>query len=211
MTTYNNLFWRFEKHLDEQNCDRIVRNRPSEFEDAVIAGGHVQKEVRDASVSFLNEPELEQHIDSAMAIANHRAEWHFDISAKEPLQFIKYELNGHYKPHVDAGFDDCFKWHDDSSEGLVVKSTQDVNLLGKTRKISSIMLLNDEFEGGEVCFYRLATSAVFPYFVKVEEIVLPLEKGDLVVFPSDILHTVKPVTKGERYSIVTWHSGKRRS
>ena len=47
MTTYNNLFWRFEKHLDEQNCDRIVRNRPSEFEDAVIAGGHVQKEVRD--------------------------------------------------------------------------------------------------------------------------------------------------------------------
>ena len=33
------------------------------------------------------------------------------------------------------------------------------------------------------------------------------EKGSLIVFPSFVWHRVKPVTKGVRYSMPTWHLG----
>ena len=34
------------------------------------------------------------------------------------------------------------------------------------------------------------------------------EQGTLILFPSYILHEVKPITKGERNSLVTWVTGK---
>ena len=36
---------------------------------------------------------------------------------------------------------------------------------------------------------------------------LPKEQGKLILFPSYVLHEVKPVTKGERYSLVAWITG----
>jgi PKHD-type hydroxylase len=38
-------------------------------------------------------------------------------------------------------------------------------------------------------------------------IILPKEQGKLIAFPSYTLHEVKPVTKGERYSLVAWITG----
>ena len=35
------------------------------------------------------------------------------------------------------------------------------------------------------------------------------QQGDLVLFPSYMLHKVKPVTKGERNSLVGWVTGKQ--
>ena len=35
------------------------------------------------------------------------------------------------------------------------------------------------------------------------------EQGTLIIFPSYILHEVKPVTKGERNSLVAWVTGKQ--
>ena len=32
-------------------------------------------------------------------------------------------------------------------------------------------------------------------------------KGTIIVFPSVLLHTVTPVTKGTRHSLVQWFSG----
>lgn len=58
--------------------------------------------------------------------------------------------------------------------------------------LSGLGVLNDDYEGGE--------------FVMWEDTVIPLKGGDLIVFPSNFLypHRVDPVTKGERYSVVTW-------
>ena len=57
--------------------------------------------------------------------------------------------------------------------------------------LTSLIFLNDEYEGGE--------------FVLCGE---PLEKkkGSAVVFPSNFMypHEVKKVTKGTRYSVMTW-------
>jgi len=34
------------------------------------------------------------------------------------------------------------------------------------------------------------------------------KKGTIIVFPSDTWHRVKPVTSGNRYSLVIWSLGK---
>ena len=66
------------------------------------------------------------------------------------------------------------------------------------RKLSMSILLDDpaEYEGGG-------------FFIKrgMTPILVPLKKGDVVVFPSFLLHKVEPVTQGVRRSLVSWASG----
>jgi SM-20-related protein len=76
------------------------------------------------------------------------------------------------------------------------------------RRISAVAFLNDEredpepgsYSGGSLTFFGLMGGA------RGEKIGFPLagEKGLLVAFPSDRFHSVTPVTRGERYSAVTW-------
>jgi len=56
---------------------------------------------------------------------------------------------------------------------------------------SVLLFLNDDYEGGE--------------FV-VSELQLNIKKGDAIIFPSNFMfpHEVKEVTKGTRWSIVSW-------
>ena len=66
----------------------------------------------------------------------------------------------------------------------------------ETRKLTVLAFLNDDFEGGK--FYIQNTH---------ERLYPPQNKGTLLVFPSYMLHGVEPVTKGVRYSVVTWMVG----
>lgn len=68
--------------------------------------------------------------------------------------------------------------------------------LDETRKLTALAILNDDFEGGK--FYLMNSH---------EKIYPPQEKGDIIVFPSFIVHGVEPVTKGMRYTVVTWMVG----
>ena len=53
-------------------------------------------------------------------------------------------------------------------------------------------VLNDDYEGGE--------------FVMFENQKIEMVKGDLIIFPSNFLypHRVEPVTRGTRYSYISW-------
>jgi len=65
------------------------------------------------------------------------------------------------------------------------------------RLLSIIMNLNDEYEGGDLVFTDQ----------KQKEIKrLKLGKGSIVFFPSNFMypHSIQPITKGTRYSIVAW-------
>jgi predicted 2-oxoglutarate/Fe(II)-dependent dioxygenase YbiX len=57
------------------------------------------------------------------------------------------------------------------------------------------------YSGGSLTFYGLMDDGAGG-----ESVGLPLagELGLLVAFPSDLLHSVSPVTAGERYTLVTW-------
>ena len=67
------------------------------------------------------------------------------------------------------------------------------------RKLSVTIQLNDnaDFEGGTLSLYD-GNKPIEP----------PMHQGKMVVFPSYTLHEVTPVTKGTRYSLVCWITGK---
>jgi len=66
----------------------------------------------------------------------------------------------------------------------------------ETRKLTVIAVLNEDFEGGKF-YVKNGGIKVYP----------PQNKGDVIVFPSFLAHGVEPVTKGIRYSVVTWMVG----
>lgn len=68
------------------------------------------------------------------------------------------------------------------------------------RKLSLSIQLSDptEYEGGEVLFHAGPTPAELPYNI-----------GHGCVWPSFVLHEVKPVTSGERWALVAWAHGEK--
>jgi len=66
----------------------------------------------------------------------------------------------------------------------------------ETRKLTALAFLNDDFEGGQF-FLNADGRQYYP----------PQKKGTVIVFPSYMIHGVEPVTKGVRYSCVTWLVG----
>ena len=83
---------------------------------------------------------------------------------------------------------DNYKKHIDKSLNIMV------------RKLSLSIQLTDpkEYEGGQLILYEDEKGTL-----------MKKEQGTLVLFPSYILHEVKPVTKGERNSLVSWVTGKQ--
>lgn len=67
------------------------------------------------------------------------------------------------------------------------------------RKLSIVIQLSDPktYKGGELSMY-----------VSSKPDIMKKEKGTLIIFPSFVLHKVSPVTKGTRYSLVAWVTGK---
>jgi len=65
------------------------------------------------------------------------------------------------------------------------------------RALSVIINLNDDYEGGSLIFTDQQDK-------KIKE--FKLGKGSIVFFPSNFLypHSITPITKGKRYSIVAW-------
>lgn len=96
----------------------------------------------------------------------------FNFSLKEGLdkgyQVLRYSGGGEYKGHMDDG-------------PLT------------PRRVSGLLYLNGNFEGGELNFPYL-NFTYKPY------------GGDVLLFPSGVpyMHAAKPVTEGTKYSVVSW-------
>jgi PKHD-type hydroxylase len=69
------------------------------------------------------------------------------------------------------------------------------------RKLSLILLLSDpaDYEGGEL-----------ELFFSDEPIAATKARGALVVFPSFVLHRVRAISRGRRFSLALWLSGTQR-
>jgi hypothetical protein len=88
------------------------------------------------------------------------------------IEILKYENTGFYTWHVD-------------------------HFATIPRTMSCILLLNNDYEGGNLCFRNPDGSGEWEVEVKPNR---------MIIWPSNFLypHTVKPVTKGTRYSVVAW-------
>ena len=166
----------YEKAIPKEYCDLIIKE--AKWDKAFKA-----------EVNRIHQPELDTKarvtdiyweellspvgciIQSYMVDANNI--WNYDIRRLENVQMSKYETGGHYD------------WHMDSK--IPVNNEQ--------RKLSIVLLLNDNFEGGSL---ELETNR--------GESVLK-SQGDIVVFPSFLNHKVNPVLEGTRYTAVSWAYG----
>jgi hypothetical protein len=88
------------------------------------------------------------------------------------IEILKYENTGFYTWHVD-------------------------HFANIPRTMSCILLLNNDYEGGNLCFRNPDGSGEWEVEVKPNR---------MIIWPSNFLypHTVKPVMKGIRYSVVAW-------
>lgn len=104
-----------------------------------------------------------------------------DLTQTEGIQLTEYgsEYEGHYGAHTD--------------------STYGPSGSSRHRKLSITMQLSDsdEYEGGDLLLYHQNLSPI----------TASRNKGTMTLFRSHIIHEVTPVTKGTRFSFVTWVHG----
>ena len=173
--------------------------------------------IRDSEITWLNDEWIYDKILPIIREANESAGWKYEFDAWEDFQFTTY--------HAPGGF---YGWHSDmSSDHYAVNKryihgvtpvplkkdgslpfgyTKANHLVGKIRKLSVTINLTPEedYEGGNLKFDfgRHAENE------QIHEAKVARAQGTVIVFPSYSYHCVTPVTRGTRYSLVLWCSGR---
>ncbi len=133
---------------------------------------------------------LESMVSDTLMNLKPSLEEHFRIRLRdfEPPSFLSYGEGAFYGPHLDGD--------------------PDIPTIAKNRRVSVVIFLNSRSEelspnsygGGALTFYGLLDG---PAWEKCPFALDP-DPGLLVAFRSDVLHEVRPVTVGQRFTIVTW-------
>ena len=198
-----NYYWYFKSAIPERICDDIVKYGHQLQDQMAVTGGYGGRKLnakqtkdlkkkRNSDIVWMNDRWIYKEIQPYIHQANQNAGWNFEWDHSESCQFTIYKKGQYYD------------WHCDSWDKPYV--TQD-HTNGKIRKLSVTVTLTDpkEYKGGELEFdFRNLDPDKKPNIRACTEI---LPKGSLVVFPSFVWHRVKPVTKGERNSLVIWNLG----
>jgi PKHD-type hydroxylase len=180
----------FKDEFTKEECAKIIemaKNIPEEK--AMVGGGDEGKlgitdsAIRTSRLHWMHWSQDADWIFTRLAnvIAKTKVGWYpFSLShMPEPIQLTRYLASegGHYEAHKDMGDD-----------------------VMSTRKLSLVVLLSDpsEFEGGQLEMLGHPGP---------DKAAHDLLQGTVVAFPSWELHRVQKLTKGERWSLVTWVHG----
>lgn len=169
----------WENAFTPEECKKIIDIGNKKIsKEAVVIGD--RKDVRDSKVTWL-------YSMDDMGWAFRRVT---DITTAINDQFFQFDLFGMIEGFQFTRYDapnGRYGMHIDKYFG------------GSIRKLSLTIQLSssEDYEGGDL----LLQTADIPD-------VMPTEQGKLIAFPSYVLHEVKPVTKGTRYSLVAWITGK---
>jgi len=169
----------FPNVLDKQSCENIINNKKYEFKLARIGRPSKNMEAPKIRNCYITRIFGEDDNIVYQVVAKTLNKYSETLCQIEPsfaglslrgdtsYDFLKYETGGFYIQHLDDG----------------------TNI---TRRISMSLLLNEEYEGGEMQFFG-------DYKVNGKT-------GSAIVFPSNFCypHEILPVKSGTRYSIVTW-------
>jgi len=170
--------------IDNQTCNEILNEfiNSDEWVDTVVGKGELKKDIRNCETIIISFP----HVIQKNSEVRHKLDNAIFDGASKCIQ----EYNAKF-PHCqieeDSGYEllkypkGCFyTQHTDSFKA-------------RPRAVSCSFILNDDFEGGEFAFFD-------------KELKYKLGRGDAIMFPSNFMypHEIMPVTKGTRYSIITW-------
>lgn len=185
-------FWyqAYHKWFSEDDCKKIVALgqtfKPQEAT-VILDENKIDNSIRRSTVRWVPrfEPRcftLFQTVKALFEEANSQV-FGFDLTCLSEIQFTEYhsDVQGKYGWHRDI------VW--------VARNTK------VQRKLSMVIQLSKpkNYEGG-----RLELD------FEDKDVAIPdkmLDQGSVIIFPSFTKHRVTPVTKGTRYSLVSWHAG----
>ena len=183
--------FRKENFLDEKYCENCINGLKKEVWKKhdwynpdgninVAPAGDNEPEMLDMdrfsnNVSKINDFIL-QELQSVILnyMQSFNFSWFGACSGYTAIKFIRYYPGQTMKTH----WDQIHNMFDGKIKGVPT--------------LSIIGILNDDYEGGELIMF--------------EDKKIDTKKGDLLIFPSNFLypHEITPVTKGVRYSYVSW-------
>ena len=179
MKANNFYYWEFEDTLSDHDMEYILSLAKNQWIEGDIFKGD-KEGTRKSDIVWTTDQLVYDLIWPFMVEANNSFT-KFDIDRAESLQITRYREDEYYGYHIDGS-------------GVSYYDMPDKEFYhNKTRKLSMSLILNDDFEGGDLQFF--------------DDEPIQSKKGKMIFFPSYLTHQVTPVTKGVRYSLVTWFLG----
>ena len=201
-----NEWFVFTDVIDNKTCNKLKRLGSKQWEAAAIDTKKgttdeerkkgrkpemgVDKKTRITDIAWTNDQWVYDTIWPFMMQANAEAGWKYEIKYAESSQVTRYKKGGFYNFHRDGNGCNLSKYINPGNAFMH----------GHVRKLSMTVLLNESFEGGDFEFTSYSKE-------KCEVTPVEMNQGDIIVFPSHMEHRVAPITKGIRYSLVTWFLG----
>jgi len=175
-----------ENFITEQERDYILETAEPMFMESEIAGDvKVDAKIRKSDTAWIdrNDPVAKNVIGRVCKMVN------IPFENAEALQVVRYKPGGFYKEHHDS-------YCDDSNEHMEFEKN------GGQRKVTMVIYLSDDFEGGETNFPQL------------NQKFKPASCGGLLFYPFEnknrgrchpkALHGGLPVISGEKYIVNVW-------
>ena len=182
----------FDNLLSKDECNAVINSlKKSEGYKAKLIAKGLDETIRK---TILHQPtrEIRAFFEKIINAKKEKIERFFNclLTNGSDIQILEYKDGGFYKRHAD-----------NASE--IYKNGKLINykLIAPQRKITTLLFLNDDFEGGEIEFSHLR-------YADLNRVILKPKAGQMIVFPSHGLfaHEVKKV-KGNRFAIVKWWNG----
>lgn len=174
----------YEKFIPEDLCDLIINEYENDLDwkTTKIGEGEVNKSIRNCEVINIS---VRESISK-----NHSVRKEIDEKLFKIVSDIITDLKSKYNT-ISISQDSGYELLKYTEGGFYTQHTD--SFISVPRAISCSLCLNDDYEGGEFGFFD-------------REIMYKLKKGTVITFPSNYLypHEIMPVTKGTRYSIITW-------
>jgi hypothetical protein len=174
----------FDNILSNDLCDRILNEfaNANDWNPTYIGKGVIDRDIRNTDSVVLS---LQQVIQRNPLVRKQLDDEIFKCAA-DAIQ--KYNnLFPHARIEQDSGYE-LLRYN----EGQFYVQHTD-SFMKQPRAVSCSFALNDDYEGGEFAFWDKEKKVI-------------LKKGSALMFPSNFMypHEIMPVTKGTRYSIITW-------
>lgn len=186
-------------HVDKgffstQECD-VITNICSNLglgEGQLFSGNDIYQ-TRKAKTAFINQPDpntqwIYDKFNNLIGYYNDTL-FGFDLTGYDYFQYAEYDVTGKHNFHMDIAMN--------TPEPITYRINEHF------RKMTIVLMLNQQgvdFEGGD-------------FQVNLSEERLPvtvnMDKGNVLLLPSFLLHRVTPVTSGIRKTLVTWVIGPK--
>jgi predicted 2-oxoglutarate/Fe(II)-dependent dioxygenase YbiX len=165
-------------------CDAVLEEFKDEEEwvKTIVGTGEVRKDIRSAETVVISYP----HVIEKNLKVRQKLDKYIFASAGGAIQQYKKRF-----PLCNIEEDSGYELLKYKEGQFYVQHTD--SFKDRPRAVSCSFALNDDYEGGEWAFFD-------------RKKIMKVPKGAAVMFPANFMypHEIMPVTKGVRYSIITW-------